>query len=136
MASSKTISKGIRIKKETAEYFKGKPLNRYIESLQEAVERGEIEISDGEIMCTHQKGEETPEYKTRMNIAGAAYGLSGAELAEKLMNAMDEGDIVYENGRFRADTGYDFEKFVSACEDKGVPVQKMIDKCAQMVWGM
>lgn len=72
----------------------------------------------------------------RMTQNGAAYGLSGEELALKLLDSMDAGEIVYEDGRFRADSEYDFGKFISACQDKGVPVQKMIDKCAQMIWGM
>lgn len=136
MPSTRTISKGIRIKNEAAEYFKGKPLNRYIECLHESIESGEIEIIDDRIVCTHSKRETVPEYVSRMNVAGAAFGLSGEELADKLMNAMDSGAIILENGEFRAENEYNFEKFISACEDKNVPVQKMIDKCAQMIWGM
>lgn len=136
MPSTRTISKGIRIKNEAAEFFKGKPLNRYIECLHESIESGEIEIIDDRIVCTHSKKETVPEYVSRMNVAGAAYGLSGGELAEKLMDSMDSGAIILENGEFRAENEYDFEKFISACKDKNVPVQKMIDKCAQMIWGM
>ena len=81
-----------------------------------------------------------PQNKTsefhRLSQNGAAYGLSGGELAEKLMDAMDTGAIIYEDGEFRAESEYNFEKFERACKDKGVPVQKMIDKCTQMIWGM
>lgn len=71
----------------------------------------------------------------RLTQYGAAYGLSGEGLATALMDAMDTGEIVYEDGRFRADSEYNFGKFVEACEQKGLDVQKMVDKCAQMIWG-
>lgn len=77
---------------------------------------------------------ETPEYMHRFAQDGAAYGLTGEELALRLLDSMDTGEIVYENGSFRAESEYNFEKFVAACKERGVPVQKMIDKCAQMVY--
>lgn len=79
---------------------------------------------------------ERPEYMHRFAQDGAAYGLTGEELALKLLDSMDAGEIVYENGSFRAESEYNFEKFVAACKERGVPVQKMIDKATQMVWGM
>lgn len=133
MASSRTTTFGIRIKNETAEFFKGKPLNRYVERLQELVESGTLDLEGDEIVCTQKSGSTASEF-TRLRSAGAAYGLSGGELAEKLMDAMDSGAIIYENGSFRADSEYNFEKFVSACLEKGMSVQKMIDKCTQMVY--
>ena len=69
----------------------------------------------------------------RMKQNGAAYGLSGEELAEKLMDAMDTGEIVYEDGRFRAESKYKMGELLSACHDRGVPVQKVIDTMTQMV---
>ncbi len=77
---------------------------------------------------------ERPEYEHRLRQNGAPYGLTGEELALKLLDSMDSGEIVYENGSFRAESKYDFEKFITACGERGVPVQKMIDKCAQMVY--
>ena len=74
------------------------------------------------------------EWIHRMKQNGAAYGMSEEELGIKLMDAMDSGEIVYESGEFRAASGYSLEKLEEACHDKGVPVQKMIDKCAQMVY--
>lgn len=133
MPSTRTISKGIRIKNEAAEYFKGKPLNRYIECLHESIESGEIEIIDDRIVCTHSKRETVPEYVSRMNVAGAAYGLSGGELAEKLMDSMDSGKIVYENGEFTCEMEEDISRLRDACHDKGIPVQKAIDTMTQMV---
>jgi hypothetical protein len=78
--------------------------------------------------------EEEPDFMHRLRVNGAAYGLTGEELALKLMNSMDRGEIVYENGSFRAESEYDMSKFESACDDRGVPVQTMLDKCAQMVY--
>ena len=97
------------------------------ETIRELIRKG---ITQGENNVPQNKSPH------RLSQNGAAYGLSGEELADKLMDAMDEGAIVYEDGRFRAETEYEFGKFISACEDKGVPVQKMIDKCTQMIWGM
>ena len=49
MNSSKiTTVKSIRIKNEVAEYFNGKPLNRYVEGLYECIQDGRIvEKEDG-----------------------------------------------------------------------------------------
>lgn len=132
MPSSKTISKGIRIKNETAEYFRDKPLNRYVEWLQEMIESGEIEITGDSLVCTHGKTEKS-ECMKRMNIAGAAYGLTGEELAEKLLDSMDTGAITYEGGEFRAYAEENLERLKEACHDKGVHIQKVIDTMTQMV---
>ena len=71
----------------------------------------------------------------RLNLYGAAYGLSGEELADRLMDAMDSGAIFYENGEFRAnmEEEYDLSRLKEACHDKGVPIQKAIDNVTQMV---
>ena len=49
MASTKTQIKAIRIANETAEYFDGKPLNRYVESLHRLAEIGKITLDEEEI---------------------------------------------------------------------------------------
>lgn len=79
---------------------------------------------------------EIPKYVSEMGTIGRAYGLSGEEIIKKLIEAMEEGLITYENGTFRAysEEEYDMSRFKEACMDKGVPIQKMLDKAAQMVW--
>lgn len=42
MASKKTQLKTIRIKNESAEFFKDKPLNRYVEDMHRYIEMGDI----------------------------------------------------------------------------------------------
>lgn len=74
-----------------------------------------------------------PEYVHRLKQNGAAYGLSGGELAEKLMDSMDSGKIVYENGEFTCEMEEDISRLRDACHDKGIPVQKAIDTMTQMV---
>lgn len=44
-----TQLKTLRIKNECAEYFKDKPLNRYVEWLYEEMKAGRIEERDGEL---------------------------------------------------------------------------------------
>lgn len=82
------------------------------------------------------KPKEVPSYVGEMDSIGKAYGLSGEEMVEKVIEAMEEGSIIYEGGQFRAysEEEYDLSRFKEACMDKGVPIQKMLDKAAQMVW--
>ena len=49
MSSNTTKVMAIRVRNETAEYFKGKPLNRIVESVHDLVMKREIEIEKGEI---------------------------------------------------------------------------------------
>lgn len=58
--NTSTITKPmtIRCKNETVEYFRGKPLNRVVESLHEKIEDGDIEIEGGEIVVYRELEEE------------------------------------------------------------------------------
>ena len=49
MSSSKTKVMAVRVRNETAEYFKGKPLNRIVESVHDLVKEREIEIKEGKV---------------------------------------------------------------------------------------
>ena len=49
MSSNTTKVMAIRVKNETAEFFRGKPLNRIVESVHHLAEKREIEIEKGEI---------------------------------------------------------------------------------------
>lgn len=61
-------------------------------------------------------------------------GLSVKEFISKLCEAMNEGTIRYENGRFITESGYDLSRLEEACHEKNIPVQKAIEKCIQMIW--
>lgn len=51
MASSTTKVMAVRVKNETAEYFKGKPLNKVVESVHHLARDREIEIKgNGDIV--------------------------------------------------------------------------------------
>lgn len=49
-----TQLKTIRIKNECADYFKDKPLNRYVEWLWENAEKGKIELKDGVVYIIYK----------------------------------------------------------------------------------
>ena len=51
MSSKVSSLKTLRLRNETVEYFRGKPLNRYVDSLVELIERGEIEEEGDRLKC-------------------------------------------------------------------------------------
>ena len=148
MSSSKTVLKTLRIKNEVAEYFKDKPLNRYIESLYEEIQSGEIEES-GENLYVHtsggtrvsQKKEEDKECAHSMNedvlheieSMCSFMGLGVEDFLLKVCEGLNTGEVWYENGRFKGITEIDVRKFVEACHEVNKDAQTMIDKCALMV---
>ena len=53
MSSKTTTVMAIRVKNETASYFKGKPLNRVVENVHGMAINGELEIKgDGEVVVS------------------------------------------------------------------------------------
>lgn len=149
MSSSKTISKGIRIKNEVAEYFDGKPLNRYVESMYELIQSGEIEEYEDcigvhtknkkeEKECAHHNIEDTTpkiEEKTMKDIDQMCgfFGIGIEDFFEELCKSMNSGEISYEGGVFRGKTEIDVENFMESCHRANRDAQEMIDKCAQMI---
>lgn len=93
MASSKTKIKPIRIANETEEYFSGKPLNRYVESLHHLIESGRLTISGEEIIVPHAYA------LAGLGEMADLCGMSVDEMAEQLYDLMDTGKIVFEEGR-------------------------------------
>ena len=93
MASTKTRIKPIRIANETADFFEGKPLNRYVECLHRMMESGEV-VMDGEevkVPC----GEvlrEIGDYALMCNM-------TLEEMIVQFFNLMEDGSVVFENGR-------------------------------------
>lgn len=88
---------------------------------------GKTEIGD-----THTESE----IEKRLKMYGAPFGLTGEELGNRLLDGMDSGQIMMEGGGFSAKNEYDFDRFVEACRMKGVDVEKMLEKCTQMIKGM
>lgn len=93
MASTKTVTRTIRIGTETEEYFRGKPLNRYVESLHHLTESGRLTISGEEIIVPHAYA------LAGLGEMADLCGMSVDEMAEQLYDLMDEGKIVFEEGR-------------------------------------
>lgn len=56
MASKRSQTRTIRIKNEVAEYFEGKPLNRYVEDMKEYIDRGDIKDTGGGITVYRTSG--------------------------------------------------------------------------------
>lgn len=51
MSSSKTKVRTIRIKNETADFFKDKPLNKVVENVHDLAKKKDIEVADnGDIL--------------------------------------------------------------------------------------
>lgn len=144
MSTLKTVTRTVRIKREVAEYFKEKPLNRYIESMYEHILSGEIEEEDSGISVhtkmiqNGEKGSTSSvhtdnEYEKRLKMNAAPFGISPKELCLKLLDGMDSGKIIYENGEFRAEEKYDLSKLEEECRCRGVPIEKVISSMIQMI---
>ena len=52
MASTKTTVKTIRLTNETADFFEGKPLNRYVECLHSLIESGKVKMDGDSLLVT------------------------------------------------------------------------------------
>lgn len=144
MSTLKTVTRTVRIKREVAEYFKGKPLNRYIESVYEHILSGEIEEENSgisvhtKVVQSGEKGSTSSvhtenEYEKRLRMNAAPFGMKPEELCLKLLDGMDSGKIIYENGEFRAEERYDLSKLEEECRCKGIPMEKVIASMIQMV---
>lgn len=76
-----TVLKTIRIKNETAEFFKNRPLNRYVEDLQRYIESDDIREKDGHLDVVEVK---------LMRDACKPRGANPAKIIKKLATRMIE----------------------------------------------
>lgn len=90
----------IRLKNEVWEYFRGKPLNRMVESLYRYIENEQIEEVDGELVV---KGAfmVDREIVKDLEMMGELYGITFDEMFKELHRALDEGEIDIEDGHFK-----------------------------------
>lgn len=80
MASKKTQLKTIRIKNESAEFFKDKPLNRYVEDMHRYIEMGDIK----------ENGEGITVYRTSgLERACRKRGADTQEIIDKLSASLN-----------------------------------------------
>lgn len=68
-----------------------------------------------------------------LRMSAKCYGLTLNEFLEKINNAVDDGDVVYEEGKFFCYPEIDTTKFKEACDAKGLPYQSTLNKAARMV---
>ena len=126
MASSKTISKGIRITNEAALYFDGMPLNRMVESMIPLLESGEL-VYDGEkLKISAKSGVHTgnvDEIIGEFEEMASCCGMTLEEFVGGLFSLLEEGSIVIENGVLSVSSGWAAE-FESVCHDLCIPVEK------------
>ena len=125
MASSKTVSKGIRITNEAALYFDGQPLNRMVEGMIPLLESGAL-VYDGELKITGSNGVHTgdvAEIISEFDEMASCSGITLEELVGGLFSLLEEGSIVIENGVLSVSSGWATE-FENVCHDLCIPVEK------------
>ena len=148
MASTKTKVKPIRISNETADYFEGKPLNRMVESLSELLKSEKISF-DGENLKVlgvyteknSEKSGASPKYPygikgediEELNSMAMFMGGTVGEMIRLFLEAVSDGTITYQDGRYVGTPDLEIENFEEACHDMGVDAQKILDKAAQGV---
>ena len=130
MASTKTQIKPIRIANETAEYFEGKPLNRYVECLHRLVCSGKIVLSGEEIVLPENKNQKNSVYTDAMGEfeeMASCCGMTTEELIGGLFSMLEEGEIVIENGRLMPSMPEWAERLSESCQEIGYDVDKIVD---------
>ena len=81
-----------------------------------------------------EEKDERTENEKAMDITARCYGMTYDEMLGHLNEGLDDGDIVWEKGHFTAyDREVDLRKFKEACDRKGVPYQKIIDKATRSI---
>ena len=116
----------LRINDETRKYLEE---NAKGETLSSYVRRMILKEKDGKDNVI--QNEELPDYVKRIDMYAAPFGITGEELATRLLDGMDSGDIMYENGEFTGKN--ECAQLVEVCREKGVPLEKIMDRCIQMV---
>lgn len=120
MASTKTISKGIRISNEAAEYFKDKPLNRMIESMIPLLENGSLTF-DGESLKI--SGAKITDIVEEFDEMASCSGISLDDMVNGIFTLLEDGTLMIENGSIVVSSGWASE-FESVCHDLCIPVEK------------
>ena len=129
MASTKTTVKTIRLTNETADFFEGKPLNRYVECLHSLIESGKVKM-DGDNLKVVGKSKsiyDSVPPEVTANFADLDDILEGgvAGLMVAVNNLIEDGLL---------NTDYSIcgepwvEKFRDACNAKGLKVENVSEK--------
>lgn len=130
MASTKTVSKGIRITNEADEYYRHKPLNRIVEGLIPLFESGKLEFDgEGVKICgdmgahTQNKGDYTDVLADIESMA-LCFGLTLEEMTGQFCEMLNDGSLTVEGGVLQpVEEGW-IENFRETCHDLCIPVEK------------
>lgn len=127
MASTKTQIKTIRIANETADFFEGKPLNRYVECLHSLIESGKVKMDGDSLRVASKSIYDSVPPEVTANFADLDEILEGgvAGLMVAVNNLIEDGLL---------NTDYSIcgepwvEKFRDACNAKGLKVENVSEK--------
>lgn len=61
------------------------------------------------------------------------FGVEIEEFVKQLVEKITSGQIGYEDGEIVTYGDVDLSRFKEVCHDKGVPIEKAIEKCIQMI---
>ena len=125
MASTKTISKGIRISNEAAEYFKDKPVNRMVESMIPLLENGSLTFDGESLKISGDSGVHTTitAIVEEFDEMASCSGISLDDLVNGIFTLLEDGTLMIENGSIVVSSGWASE-FESVCHDMCIPVEK------------
>lgn len=127
MASTKTTVKTIRLTNETADFFEGKPLNRYVECLHSLIENGKVKMDGDNLKVVSKSIYDSVPPEVTANFADLDEILEGgvAGLMVAVNNLIEDGLL---------NTDYSIcgepwvEKFRDACNAKGLKVENVSEK--------
>lgn len=92
--------KTLRLKNETIEYFKGKPLNKVVDNLAELIKEGKIEL-DGEKLKVRGSLDGVPEELIAdIELIGKFDNMTMGEILKELHLALDREDIMLVDKHF------------------------------------
>ena len=92
--------KTLRLKNETIEYFKGKPLNKVVDNLAELIKEGKIEL-DGEKLKVRGSLDGVPEELIAdIELIGKFDNMTMGEILKELHIALDREDIMLVDKHF------------------------------------
>lgn len=127
MASTKTVSKGIRITNEAAEYFKDKPINRIVEGIIPLLEVEKLVFDGDSLKIKTEKSVHTDEIIScvdNLKEMASCSGISYDDLVLGLSDLLEEGKIIIENGSVSVGSAEWVGEFESVCHDLCIPVEK------------
>ena len=92
--------KTLRLKNETIEYFKGKPLNKVVDNLAELIKEGKIEL-DGEKLKVRGSLDGVPEELIAdIELIGKFDNMTMGDILKELHLALDREDIMLVDKHF------------------------------------